>query len=462
MSETVEDSSGQPFSRVESDEDIFKETKEDLTSSLFKSAMSNPADKEIDLNDDESPSVSQPIAPTTAGGQEPLNQAGSEGYIKISVAEPKKVGDGMSSYLVYRVVTRTNIRFFSKQEMVVTRRFSDFLGLHTKLMEKYLHKGRIVPPAPDKNLVGTTKLVISQQVTGEANTADFVEKRRWALERYLNRTASHPILQADPDFREFLELESELPRATNTSAISGAGVLRLFNRVGETVNKMTFKMEEADSWFEEKTQQIEALDAQLRRLQSSTEALALQRKELAQTTSTFAKSAALLSTCEEHENFAKALVQLSELEEKIQGIHMEQVHADFFLLCEFLKDYIGLIGAVKDTFHERVKAYQTWQHAQGMLVKKRESAEKLDSAGRTERAGSARDDVLEWEVKVERAREEFEAISRTIKQEFDRFELSRIKDFKHAFISYLEALLESQQKLVKQWEDYAIQVKQIE
>ena len=60
----------------------------------------------------------------------------------------------MSSYLVYRVVTRTNIRFFSKQEMVVTRRFSDFLGLHTKLMEKYLHKGRIVPPAPDKNLVG--------------------------------------------------------------------------------------------------------------------------------------------------------------------------------------------------------------------------------------------------------------------------------------------------------------------
>jgi sorting nexin-1/2 len=74
---------------------------------------------------------------------------------------------------------------------------------------------------------------------------------------------------------------------------------------------------------------------------------------------------------------------------------MEQVHADFFLLCEFLKDYIGLIGAVKDTFHERVKAYQTWQHAQGMLVKKRESAEKLDSAGSTERAGSARDDVLE-------------------------------------------------------------------
>ena len=41
-------------------------------------------------------------------------------------------------------------------------------------------------------------------------------------------------------------LEDELPRANSTSALSGAGVLRLFNRVGETVNKITFKMDEND------------------------------------------------------------------------------------------------------------------------------------------------------------------------------------------------------------------------
>lgn len=40
--------------------------------------------------------------------------------------------------------------------------------------------------------------------------------------------------------------DAELPRATQTSALSSAGVLRLFNRVGETVNKMTFKMDESD------------------------------------------------------------------------------------------------------------------------------------------------------------------------------------------------------------------------
>lgn len=38
----------------------------------------------------------------------------------------------------------------------------------------------------------------------------------------------------------------ELPKATSTSALSSAGVMRLFNKVGETVNKITYKMDETD------------------------------------------------------------------------------------------------------------------------------------------------------------------------------------------------------------------------
>lgn len=41
-------------------------------------------------------------------------------------------------------------------------------------------------------------------------------------------------------------LDVELPKATNTSALSGKGVMRLFNKVGETVNKITYKMDESD------------------------------------------------------------------------------------------------------------------------------------------------------------------------------------------------------------------------
>jgi len=64
--------------------------------------------------------------------------------------------------------------------------------------------------------------------------------------RYLNRTASHPTLRVDPDFRDFLERDGELPKATSTSALSGAGVKRFLNRMGDAVDKITFKMDESD------------------------------------------------------------------------------------------------------------------------------------------------------------------------------------------------------------------------
>jgi hypothetical protein len=43
------------------------------------------------------------------------------------------------------------------------------------------------------------------QTEQEGKLPEFVERRRAALERYLIRTAIHPIFQVDPDFREFLE-----------------------------------------------------------------------------------------------------------------------------------------------------------------------------------------------------------------------------------------------------------------
>lgn len=165
-------------------------------------------------------------------------------FIEITVGQPQKVGDGIGAYVTYKVSTKTNLPFFRRTSLSVNRRFSDFLGLRDKLAEKHLHLGRIVPPAPEKSAVGMAKVKMSKDEN--VSSAEFIEKRRAALERYLNRNAQHPVLVTDPDFREFLELDTDLPKASNTSALSGAGVKRLFNRMGDTVNKMTFRMDESD------------------------------------------------------------------------------------------------------------------------------------------------------------------------------------------------------------------------
>ena len=179
-------------------------------------------------------------------------EAGGDAFIEVSLAEPHKVGDGMSSYLAYKVTTRTNLNYFRREDFSVTRRFSDFLGLHEKLSEKYLCRGRVIPPAPEKSIVGTTKVKMSsgsneglQQQTqncsaghsvvsagspssgGDANSnTEFTARRRYALERFINRVAAHPVLRRDHIFIEFLESVRELPRATSTSALSTASVFR--------------------------------------------------------------------------------------------------------------------------------------------------------------------------------------------------------------------------------------------
>ncbi|NXC56815.1 SNX2 protein, partial [Aleadryas rufinucha] len=374
--------------------------------------------------------------------------------IEINVSDPEKV-DGSVIHNNFGFFLKTSLSIFHKNEFSVKRRFSDFLGLHSKLATKYMHIGYIVPPAPEKSIVGMTKVKVGKE---DSSSTEFVEKRRAALERYLQRTVKHPTLLQDPDLRQFLE-SSELPRAVNTQALSGAGILRMVNKAADAVNKMTIKMNESDAWFEEKQQQFENLDQQLRKLHASVEALVCHRKELSANTAAFAKSAAMLGNSEDHTALSRALSQLAEVEEKIDQLHQEQAFADFYVFSELLGDYIRLIAAVKGVFDHRMKCWQKWQDAQVTLQKKREAEAKLQLANKPDKLQQAKDEIKEWETKVQQGEKDFEQISKTIRKEVGRFEA--LKDFKTVIIEYLESLVQTQQQLIKYWEAFLPEAKAI-
>lgn len=405
-----------------------------------------------DENDIFESAIQEPLSPVME--DVPTDEAG-DAFIEISVSDPQKVGDGMGSYLAYKVSTKTNISKFKQRQFFTMRRFSDFLGLHGLLVSKYLRLGRIVPPAPEKNIIGTTKVKMGSQPASDPGTGvnlEWVENRRASLERFLNRVAQHPFLCQDGDFVNFLESDQELPRAVNTAALSGAGVMRLFNKVGETVNKITYKMDETDPWFNDKITEVETIDAHMQKLHSAIKALVMHRRELATLTGGVAKSAALLSTCEEHTGLSQALSQLADVEEKVELLRSEQANSDLYILSETIKDYIGLFGAIKDVFHERVKVFQNWQHAQMQLTKKRENKAKLELQERRDKLDTAQKEVEEWEAKVQRCQKEFDNISSEIKKEMERFELTRARDFKSTIIKYLEDQMAHQQQQMKYWE----------
>ncbi|CAF0789435.1 unnamed protein product [Rotaria sp. Silwood1] len=362
----------------------------------------------------------------------PVQKRSHENNIEITVSDPTKVGEGMSSYLTYRITTKTTLPMFKKSEFSVQRRFSDFLGLHSKLVHKHLHVGVIIPSPPEKDSISMAKVKISKD---ESIPTDFIDRRRALLERYLNRLVRHDKLIEDSDVREFIEMPSELPKSTNTQALSGAGVLH--------------------QWFEEKHIFIDDLHKHLKNLYNQFNTLFSQRKEAGHALKIFSISLNHLATTEEHPLLSSALIELANLEEKLDQVHNEQALQEYSILTELIKEYVSLLEMVQLAFHERIKVHQQWLNAEETLKKKRETKTKLEQSPKgADKLPQAEMEIRDWDGKVVRSKEDFEKISTTIKQEMDVFEQTRIDDFKKAVDSYLNDLLEEQNKILQIWEAY--------
>jgi sorting nexin-1/2 len=90
-------------------------------------------------------------------------------------------------------VPQTTSKAYKQTEFEVKRRYKDFLWLYNQMHAN--NPGVIVPPPPEKQTMGRFE-------------SNFVEGRRAALEKMLNKIAAHPTLQQDGDLKLFLESEA--------------------------------------------------------------------------------------------------------------------------------------------------------------------------------------------------------------------------------------------------------------
>ena len=97
-----------------------------------------------------------------AAAFEPTGQASGTAVspdLAVSVANPQKVGEGMSAYFTYEVTTTTSLPQYPAGRFSVTRRFRDFDWLHTQLCLKF--PGAIVPPLPEKHSAQVATLKVT-------------------------------------------------------------------------------------------------------------------------------------------------------------------------------------------------------------------------------------------------------------------------------------------------------------
>nr|XP_044605100.1 sorting nexin-7 isoform X2 [Equus asinus] len=152
----------------------------------------------------------------------------------ITVDEPESHVTTVETFITYRIITKTSRGEFDSSEFEVRRRYQDFLWLKGKLEDA--HPTLIIPPLPEK-------FIVKGMV--ERFNDDFIETRRKALQKFLNRIADHPTLTFNEDFKVFLTAQTwEL----SSHKKQGPGLL---SRMGQTVRAVAWSMRGVKSRPEE-------------------------------------------------------------------------------------------------------------------------------------------------------------------------------------------------------------------
>ncbi|KAK4100124.1 Vps5-domain-containing protein [Parathielavia hyrcaniae] len=365
---------------------------------------------------------------------------------QISVGDPHKVGDLTSSHIVYSVRTKTTSKAYKQTEFEVKRRYRDFLWLYNTLHAN--SPGVVVPPPPEKQAVGRFE-------------SNFVESRRAALEKMLNKIATHPTLQMDGDLKLFLESEAfnvdvkhkerKEPNLGESKSVLGS--------LGFNVGSGN-KFVEQDDWFHDRKVYLDALENQLKALLKAMDSMVGQRKAMAEAAGDFSASLHALSTVELSPTLSGPLDALSELQLTIRDIYDRQAQQDVLTFGIIIEEYIRLIGSVKQAFTQRQKAFHSWHAAESELAKRKAAQDKLLRQGKSQqdRLNQVNAEVADAERKVHQARLLFEDMGRLMRTELDRFEREKVEDFKSGVETFLESAVEAQKELIEKWETFLMQL----
>ncbi|XP_031973929.1 sorting nexin-7 isoform X3 [Corvus moneduloides] len=209
--------------------------------------------KDTSLAEVNSFSPSVPISPSSIN-QYKFEDGPELRDLFITVDDPESHITAIETFITYRVVTKTTRGEFDSSEYEVRRRYQDFLWLKSKLEEA--HPTLIIPPLPEK-------FIMKGMV--ERFSDEFIETRRKALHKFLNRIADHPTLTFNEDFKIFLtaqawELSSHKKQGPGLLSRMGQTVRAVASSVRGAVKNRPEMFTEMNNYMETFSQKINLLD----------------------------------------------------------------------------------------------------------------------------------------------------------------------------------------------------------
>ena len=121
---------------------------------------------------------------------------------------------------------------------------------------------------------------------------------------------------------------------------------------------------------------------------------------------------------------------------------------------EPIKDYIRIIGAVKNALSTRNAKRLTYETATNDLRKAQAAHDALvGKPGKEEAVHSKEQEVKTRQGMVDTAKSDFEAVQEKVMSEIGRFKEEKLADFKTIVLDYVQLQIEYNQKVEEMWKE---------
>jgi len=412
-----------------------------MNSANFEPIESEEKEPEIEKT------VFAPPVPTEAPDIEPFpTSIDGPKTFEIQVKNPEIQGEGVSAFVTYSVQTKTTLDFYPDKELLVKRRFNDFVWLQDQLLIH--HKGIIIPPLPDKAIFQTNK------ISGNRFSQAFVEYRRKELERFLGRVSSHPVLSTSKYLQLFLETKDP-SKFESVVQVDKPGASGFFSSIISKATQVTALVvaHEVDPWFAEKASFIANLKQRLDVLITTSQSVTQHHFESVNINMRFMDALKSMGGCERsNSSLAAGFSRLSEIIAQLQICEHELAESSSREFGDVLGDYQRILVNVQRVLDWRLSKLGDYQTAERdyEVKQQRSSAKPTDT--------KLQSLVEAAKHKIDETKEIFECASEQVKAEIIRFESTKAVDLYGALAQFAHCNMNREICMLDLWKKFVAEL----
>lgn len=356
----------------------------------------------------------------------------------VRIGEPEKHGEGtVDAYVSYEVNTTTRLSTFSAREMKVKRRFQDFVWLHDVLYKEF--KTVFIPPVPEKN---RTEYL-------DRFGTEFIEKRRVALQRFMDRITTHPVLKHSETLKVFLEAKNQLLETAKE-------VKKPQTDIGLMLNAFT-KVRNPDQQFTSFAEHIQSLETTIANFERVVARTSKRQEDLCEDLTDLS---GVLNMMEEEEIVGKLFHQLAqttdrttllvkELNEKMNYNMLSQLR-DYYLYCESIR------SALKEREVKQATAEELSEYLKEKVAHANAPPEGAAKWLANIKISNLPESIPELEVIVNDNEEKSKQANEDLKREISLFSDMKVRDLKATFREFANGQAEFYESSLKTWEQLLV------